>query len=183
MRREAELRDTFWAYMLEKGSHIGRFHDTRDSAVALVSQLLRMSPVILDIQRELLTEGKGLKNTTAGSCIHRYLEAEKETSQRNLGSLERMKGDFLKRDNFEGSRVVQRIEADLETEVKRLAQAKAQQDNLGRCHIAEEVDSELGKQAGKRKFQTAFPFVLSFISFVVNVLLALLGISPLAATI
>lgn len=72
--RECQLRDKFWAYMLNRGSKMSRFHGDRDSAIALVSQLLTKDGVVLELQRELVDHRKHLSDTVAGSYVNENLE-------------------------------------------------------------------------------------------------------------
>ncbi|KAJ5440243.1 P-loop containing nucleoside triphosphate hydrolase protein [Penicillium daleae] len=78
--RERALRDRFWAYMLRRGSHLSRFHGDHNSAVSLVSQLLMKETVVLELQGELVREGKQLGETAAGMYINGNIE-EKSVQQ------------------------------------------------------------------------------------------------------
>ncbi|KAJ5081980.1 hypothetical protein N7532_011023 [Penicillium argentinense] len=72
--REAELRDRpeFWGQMLKRGSRMMRYTG-RASALKIVSHFLDMSPVPLEIQRELVEEAKPLIETAAGKSVNEEL--------------------------------------------------------------------------------------------------------------
>ncbi|KAJ4186526.1 hypothetical protein NW755_007822 [Fusarium falciforme] len=72
-RREADLQDKFWKDLLDKGATMMRHTGDRDSALALIDALIDKSPVVLDIQHELVDEGKDLIDTAAGIELNKEL--------------------------------------------------------------------------------------------------------------
>ncbi|KAF5604322.1 P-loop containing protein [Fusarium pseudocircinatum] len=72
-RREADLQDKFWKDFLDKGAAMMRHTGERDSALALIDALIEKAPVVLDIQHELVDEGKALIDTAAGSELNKEL--------------------------------------------------------------------------------------------------------------
>lgn len=160
-RRERELRDGFWACMVDQGSRMGRFYGDQASAAMIVSQLLMKKPVVLKMQRELIDSGLELKNTTAGAYLYDELESLKEDYRRTLAQLERQDGQA-------GTRGIRRIETDLDS-------AREQQDNLDR-RIDDEVEEELKQQSRRRNWLKMVPLMIPFLTFVLNVLFGLLGI-------
>ena len=85
--RERELKDKFWAGMLAEGSGMSRFHGDKQSAIALVSQLLYKDPVVLDLQHELLQPGKKLEDTAAGVYVSNNLDKVKARYEEDLADL------------------------------------------------------------------------------------------------
>ncbi|PKS11746.1 hypothetical protein jhhlp_001735 [Lomentospora prolificans] len=170
-RREGELRDGFWAYTLGRGAHMSRFHGTRDSAIMLISQLLRKKPVILKMQQELIDNGKELKDTAAGAYLYNRLEVTKEEHRQMLALLEERK----EKSEEAGSKTNQTIEAEIDLQSRHFRAATNQQDNLSR-RIVDDVDQELRRQSGRRGFRNFFPIMLPFLSIVLNILFGLLGI-------
>lgn len=71
--READLEDKFWKDLLDKGAAMMRHTGERDSALALIDALINKTPVVLDIQHELVDEGKALIDTAAGSELNKEL--------------------------------------------------------------------------------------------------------------
>ena len=88
LKREAQLREIFWAEMIEKGAQMGRFEggDTA-SAQGIVAQLIKMEEVTLAIQHELVTQGKRLHQTSAGAFLGPFLDREEAEIKRQLSEL------------------------------------------------------------------------------------------------
>jgi len=79
--REEELVAEFWRNMIRKGAAMRRMLDSQDSATQIISSLIELRrPVTLDIQREIVDQGKPISETTAA----RDLEREKEELLRQL---------------------------------------------------------------------------------------------------
>jgi hypothetical protein len=96
--RERQLKNKFWSYMLGHGSNMSRFHEDRPSAIGLVSQLLCRDMVALQLQKELIDEGKQLDDTAAGAYVSTNLEKLKQQYQDELAALERLKQDLVEND-------------------------------------------------------------------------------------
>jgi hypothetical protein len=72
--REQELKRDFWNRMIERGSQVRRYWNDRDTGEQLIRELVRNTPVALDIQSELVDKHKNLADTAAGSYIDEGLE-------------------------------------------------------------------------------------------------------------
>ncbi|KAI0018558.1 hypothetical protein F4780DRAFT_513091 [Xylariomycetidae sp. FL0641] len=89
MRRETQLIAEFWAPMVEQGSDVKQFDGSKEAAEALVISLVEnRSPVVLDIQRELVDNEQLVSETTAGRPFHEALEAEIQDWQERLERIE-----------------------------------------------------------------------------------------------
>jgi hypothetical protein len=73
-RREDELRNSYWKPMIELGSRLVRFHNTKESALNIIGQFTGIRQP-LQLQVELVEEKKPLAETTAGLVLYRWLEA------------------------------------------------------------------------------------------------------------
>ena len=75
VERERELRNTedFWKELLDRGATLARYQGDHDSGMALVEQLAIKSRVTLNMQHELINEGKALVDTEAGQAINEEL--------------------------------------------------------------------------------------------------------------
>lgn len=71
--REMELRGTFWRRMIERGATMDRFRGDRGSAIALLTRVMTRDNLVLQLQRELVDEGKALVETAAGRSLHNSL--------------------------------------------------------------------------------------------------------------
>ncbi|GAB1315555.1 Ribosome-recycling factor (Fragment) [Madurella fahalii] len=168
-RREGELIDDFWACMVDKGSRMSRFYGDHESATMIVSQLLMKKPTVLKMQRELIDDGMELKSTTAGAYLYDELELLKGEHQNMLVQLERLKHAQA------GPEGIKRIETRLDTEMRKLQQARRQQTDLDR-RVDDEVEEEVQRQSRRRNFLKVVPVMIPFLTFVLNVLFGLLGI-------
>ena len=73
--REAELmgKDLFFKPALEKGAQMARHENTVPSAENIIRLILDHDPLPLDIQRELVDQGKEVTQTRAGKELNREL--------------------------------------------------------------------------------------------------------------
>jgi len=71
-KREDDLRANFWDSMVTCGARMARFGDTYQSAWEIVDQLIGFRRP-LQIQTEMVDEGKPLARTAAGSALFRWL--------------------------------------------------------------------------------------------------------------
>ncbi|KAH7142857.1 hypothetical protein B0J13DRAFT_556110, partial [Dactylonectria estremocensis] len=88
LRREQALINNFWASMVDKGSSMGRFDGTPNSAYSLVFRLVGKQRVILDMQKQILDDDMFVLETSAGSYLASQLEKEKEEYQREIADVE-----------------------------------------------------------------------------------------------
>lgn len=165
--RERQLKEKFWAYMLGHGSNISRFHGDRPSAVSLISQLLQRDSVVLQLQKELVDEGKKLDDTAAGSYVSDNLEKLKQQYRDELASLERLRQDLLDNDRS----MKRQIQRDWEAESLRLRQAENEQVSLQHA-VGTEVVEEV------RKKKSVLSKVLPFVPAVISILGVFVGIPP-----
>jgi hypothetical protein len=70
--REEELKTKFWQSMISSGSRIARFDSTSRSAWGILDQLPK-SKRPLQLQTEMVDEGKPLIRTAAGSFLFQFL--------------------------------------------------------------------------------------------------------------
>ena len=73
LSHEEELRTKYWYSMVNAGSRIARFDYNHESAWAIVGHL-NGTPLPLQLQVELVDEGKPLAYTSAGSALHQWFE-------------------------------------------------------------------------------------------------------------
>lgn len=144
--REKELRESFWAYMLGKGSIMTRFYGNKDSATAIASQLISKRGIVLDIQRELVDESKSLKQTVAGSFVQEDVLEMKARYKKEMNDL-----DVLRQTLRDSDRAMRRqIQQDWAREQKRLRTAQDDEERLQR-DIAAEVREEIHQKTKKKK--------------------------------
>jgi len=102
-QREEELRkeDSFFGSALERGARMVRHDGTRECAVGILREVLGCGAtesggkedagegLVLDIQRELVDEGKNLQQTAAAEEIERELNEQKKRQQEEAERLKK----------------------------------------------------------------------------------------------
>lgn len=84
IERERQLKETrnFWGYMVERGSQVHRHFNTRESALKLIDSLVggttSRPKIVLDIQAQMVDEGKDLASTGAGQAIDDAISKERD---------------------------------------------------------------------------------------------------------
>ncbi|KAK6543826.1 hypothetical protein TWF694_000556 [Orbilia ellipsospora] len=73
-QREEELRRTFWASMIARGSGIVRHDGSRKSTLRIVQELLNRKPVTIKIVDEMVNDGMRFEQTEAGSTVKEGLD-------------------------------------------------------------------------------------------------------------
>ena len=74
--REVELSTNFFKPALDKGAQLTRHHNTIQSAHDIIRRIMRNQPLALQIQRELVDEGKNIVDTAAGEAVNKELNAQ-----------------------------------------------------------------------------------------------------------
>lgn len=167
--RERQLRETFWAYMLARGSCMSRFHGDRSSAVSLASQLLVKESVVLRLQHEMIDEGLQLSETTAGSFVDDGLSQRLQDTKKEIQALEKLRNELRESDRA----MKRQLEADWARERARLRDAQEQQVSLRR-DVAQEVDAEIreetkSKSRGLSRLIPLIPVSLSLLGMFVGI--------------
>lgn len=167
--REKQLRDDFWAYMLSNGSTMTRFHGTRDSAMVIASELMSKQTIVLELQRELVDEGKTLQETAAGGFVNENISVLKAQYEQELRDL-----DELRKQLRESDRTMKRkIEQDWAHEQRMLRTIQEDQERLRR-DVAAEVRQEIAqktkkKRSGVQKMLPLLPTLLSIIGMFIGI--------------
>ena len=90
IERERQLKETknFWGYMIERGSQVHRHYNTRESALGLIDSLVggttSRPKIVLDIQAQMVDQGKDLASTGAGQAIDNAISNERERFARQI---------------------------------------------------------------------------------------------------
>lgn len=167
--REKQLREDFWAYMLGNGSTMTRFHGTKDSAMVIASELMSKQTIILELQRELVDEGKTLQETAAGGFVNENISVLKAQYEQELRDL-----DELRKQLQESDRTMKRkIEQDWAHEQQMLQTVQEDQERLRR-DVAAEVRQAIAqktkkKRSGVRKMLPLLPTLLSIVGMFVGI--------------
>ncbi|KAK3364625.1 hypothetical protein B0T25DRAFT_69922 [Lasiosphaeria hispida] len=88
LQRERELRNTYWADMIQRGSKVKEHNGSRKSALDIVRTLTGTGrPVTLAIQYELIVEGRTLGDTEVGRILSQEIDADMKKAVRNTMDL------------------------------------------------------------------------------------------------
>ena len=144
--REQQLRDNVWAYMLGNGSTMARFYGDRESAIGITSQLMSRQDIVLQLQRELVDEGKTLGQTGAGVFVSNDITEMKAQHEHELRELEKLRQTLRENDRA----MKRKVQNDWAREQQRLQMAQEDQERLRR-DIAAEVRKEIEQKTQKKK--------------------------------
>jgi len=119
LSHEEELRTKYWRPMVSAGSRISRFDYNHQSAWEIVDQL-NGTPLPVQLQVELVDEGKPLAYTSAGTALFQWLE--------NL--ISQLRDLVIKLEARLRGRAYGNIVKETEVAKKQLQEAKTQRDKL-----------------------------------------------------
>lgn len=168
LQRERELRREFWAEMERNGSTIRRFDGSRSMAEAFVCRLMRKGDIILDIQDELVGQGKRLDQTRAGKLVVPMVDQRIGESGRKIKEME----EFGVANSAEAER---RRQALLEQHKKNLEERKRLQTKTGE-EIREKIAGERKRDRMKNSLQIFVSILGLVATTTVNVILPLAGV-------
>lgn len=127
IERERQLKETknFWGYMVERGSQVHRHYNNRESALRLIDNLVGANKsrpkIVLDIQAQMVDEGKDLASTSAGLAVDDAISKERQRFAKQiaesqadmreaLASRDRETADILKQHQEEMNERVRRLD-------------------------------------------------------------------------
>ena len=91
--REKELSRKFFKPTLDKGAQLARHHNTTESAHDILRKIMYNHPVALQIQRELVEEGKDIIETAAGESINQELQ---ELIMKHQAEMNELRGEVMR---------------------------------------------------------------------------------------
>jgi hypothetical protein len=177
IKREKELRESHWFYLLNKGARMQRYYGTKDSAVGIVAELLGKSDVVLDIQKQIVDEGKVLGKTSAGTLVSDNLVHLQAELMESLEEIEKLRRDLSEAD--EAMKI--RTEEDLKQERKKLEQAHAAEAKLRediRAEVLAELEGAAQKARKNGRGRSAAKVIVPIVSVAVTILSAVFGFDP-----
>ena len=153
--REEELTTNFFKQVLDKGAQLARHHNTVQSAHDIIRRVMKNRPAALQIQRELVDEGKDIINTAAGEVINKELnerirrhQVELEAVKEEMEQAMKDKDEETRRELEEETRKLQehidRTRVDLVTMTSRYDEEKRKADDAIR-RVQEQAFQEMEK--------------------------------------
>jgi len=123
-QRETQLKSQFWQEMIRKGASTMRYDGTKEDAQRIISHLMSLGGAPpLQIQQEMVDQGKSLIDTAAGAHIN---EEILRLEAKHRAALEEVKIDFqqaLAAKDLDMQRMITQERKDFEAKL-----AKAEQD-------------------------------------------------------
>ncbi|KAI1386329.1 P-loop containing nucleoside triphosphate hydrolase protein [Hypoxylon trugodes] len=176
-RRQQELRQEFWLDMTAKGSQVRRFDGSRDMAEALVMRLVDRPPVVLQIQRDIMQQGKRLEDTGVGRKIATRLDRSLEEKDKELEDLEKQISKASKR---RSSRDLKQLEERLGRKLTERERIYASRQKL-KASLGPEINAKVEKQQKSSPIMDKIQFFASILGMTVsvttNIVLPLLGVA------
>ena len=86
--RETELSSKFFKPVLDLGGQMVRHYNTVQSAHDIIRRIVKNRRVVLQIQRELVDEHKGIADTTAGEAVSKELNVQIKRHQDELKAVQ-----------------------------------------------------------------------------------------------
>jgi chromosome segregation ATPase len=96
--REKELATNFFKPVLVKGARLTRHYDTAQSAHDIIRSIMKNIPIPLQIQRELVDEGKDITNTAAGEAINQELNKQIRQHKKELNAVKQEMKELKEKD-------------------------------------------------------------------------------------
>jgi hypothetical protein len=157
-QREKELCENrdFWGGMLEKGAQMVRLQRDRQSGLQLIEKISANEKIILDVQDEMVNQGKAIGETEVLKSereelerVQRALEAEREAARLQMEfEQERARKDQEEKLKREREKLRQQREAERVAEERRQARAKREAQILYEKRL-EEIRQEKIRQEKK----------------------------------
>ena len=155
--REAELirEEMFFKPVLDKGAQMARHENTVPSAERIIRLILNNDPLPLQIQMELVEEGKDISETSAGEELTRELNAQIKKYKEEVRTLKEEMKQAIKdkeeefREELETeTKKMQKEIARFENEAKALASNYKREKEILEARFTE-VEEETKREAGR----------------------------------
>ncbi|KAK4159912.1 P-loop containing nucleoside triphosphate hydrolase protein [Cladorrhinum sp. PSN259] len=177
-RRQQELRDEYWDSMIEHGSYVRKFHPASpDLAEALILRLLRRQDVVLQVQKDVMVQGKPLEATSVGRFVVERLEKRLESLAREIDKLE---GDADMAKAQGNPRLRRRIERRID-KARSTRQAILASKRRLTTSIQSEVKEKVRKERSTSRWKDGISIFASIVGLTIsattNIILPLLGVS------
>ncbi|KAG9660846.1 hypothetical protein KCU64_g2942, partial [Aureobasidium melanogenum] len=153
--RLQELQNTaeFWGDMMAKGSRVFRHDDSRASAMKVISYILdQRKTTVLQIQRQMVDEGKSLIETSAGKELEKVLLQERERFEKRLKAAREEMEEAIQ----EGNRIAANEAAEQQEQLqKKITEAMqgAQELKISMEKLLEKKDAEYKEAMAELQLQ------------------------------
>jgi len=159
--REQQLRDEYFLAAIAKGAQLRRHNNTPESARAILRKILENDPVTLRIQRELIDEGKDIRQTRAGAELNREINEVVEKYQDEIKEMEENMQKAIEdkdeeaREEFEGEK--RRMQEEMERRQRELEEMQSKFEDARR-EMEERINAR--HEAQVKKMQETYDAML-----------------------
>ncbi|OTA63747.1 hypothetical protein K449DRAFT_394307 [Hypoxylon sp. EC38] len=175
-RRQQELREDFWSDMIAKGSQVRRFDGSRDMAEALVMRLVDKPPIVLQIQCDIMLQGKRLEDTSVGKRIVARLERSLLEKDKELEEVQKQISGIS---NIRLPRDLRQLEDRLEKILRQRERIYASRQKL-KVTLGPEINAKVERQKRSSVVKDKIEFFATLLgltmSVTTNIILPLLSI-------
>ena len=154
--RESELSTKFFKPALDLDARMARHHNTVQSAHDIIRTIMDNHPVVLQIQRELVDEGKDIGDTAAGETVNQELKDQISQHQAKLKELREEMTEALKTKDEEMRQKLEEVNSDLQ---KKMEKAEKDLETMAANYAAEKERmeakmNEMEREAKQEREQT-----------------------------
>lgn len=126
-QHEHQYRSEFWAPLISRGARMERFQDCRESALDILLKLVDRPAEVLQIQQELVVDGRDLIDTTAGNTVNEELVRMQQKYQEEVAQIQKEMLAALAEKDFEVQEALQESKRTFERKLEKL---REEQDML-----------------------------------------------------
>lgn len=137
--REKELTTTFFKHVLEQGAQLARHHNTIESAHDIIRLIMKNSPTPLQIQRELVDEGRDVINTSAGETINKELNEQMKKHQAEMKAVQE---EMLQALNDKDEETRKELEGETRKLQAQMDKMKADSDNMASKYLEQKQKTD-----------------------------------------
>jgi len=145
---ENELSSKFFKPALDKGAQMVRHYNTPQSAHDVVRKIVKNSRVVLQIQHEMVKQGKPIGRTGAGEAVNKESLEQSKRHEAELVKIREEMAQALKEKDEEGRRELEEAKAALQEQMKRLEQDR---EEMAAKYAAERARMEAWMRVMERK--------------------------------
>ena len=140
--RELELQtdDMFFKPAMDKGAQMVRHMNTKATAEAVLLRVIHNKPLALQIQKELVDEGRDITETAAGEELNRELNKLAEQHREQLHTLQKEMEAAMNAKDEETKEELGKVRAEL---IKNIQKIEYDRDRLSQDYEQEKRQSEL----------------------------------------
>lgn len=152
-RREADLKDTFWKDLVVRGATLTRYFGDQSSGNALLDLLINKNRVVLEIQREIVDEGKELIDTAAGHAVNEELIKMQKKYEEDLNKVKEEWDQALRDRDEKAQEELSEVRRQLEGQITFMRRERDKIKEQGRLAARDQQQIQSQLQLIQMKYQ------------------------------